>query len=159
MLQEAPDAKTAVIREASYHDLDELLRIGRTFIAQNGVADIIPLDERSLEISLIGMIDNPSATILVIDGGDGLWGTTGALLHPHYWNASHITGQELWWWVDPEHRGHGTQLFDALEEWVRKMGAHSFTMMGLEAQRPEVVAKLYERRGYRPAERSFVKAF
>lgn len=159
MLQEAPQSSIATIREASYHDLDELLRIGREFIAINGVADIIPLDEASLEVSLVGMIDNAAATILVIDGGDGLWGTTGALLHPHYWNASHITGQELWWWVDPEHRGMGTALFDALEDWVRSKGAHSFTMMGLEAQRPEAVGKLYERRGYRPAERSFLRKF
>lgn len=158
MLQGNDTTAAATIREASYHDLDELLRIGRTFIAQNGVSDIIPLDERSLEISLIGMLDNPAAAILVIDGGDGLWGTTGALLHPHYWNANHLTGQELWWWVDPEHRGMGTALFDALEDWVRSMGANSFTMMGLEAQRPEVVGKLYERRGYRPAERSYIKA-
>jgi GNAT superfamily N-acetyltransferase len=79
------------------------------------------------------------------------------LLHPHYFNASHITGQELFWWIDPDHRGRGSELLNALEAWVKDQGAHSFVMITLEALEPERVGLIYRRRGYRPVEHSYLK--
>lgn len=129
--------------------------MGRAFHAVTGVADLIPLDGPTLERTFLQLIDH--GVILVVEGEDGLVGATGALLHPHYFNANHLTGQELFWWIDPEHRGAGGKLFDALEAWVREQGASSFTMIALEALEAERVGKIYRRRGYRPVERSFVR--
>jgi GNAT superfamily N-acetyltransferase len=151
---------TATLREATYLDLDELLRMGRAFHAVTGVADIVPLDEASLERTFIQLIDNDMACLIVCEGETGLCGAVGALVHPHYMNSAHLTGQELFWWVDEGHRnGIGSALFDALEHWVRGVGASTFTMITLEALEPERVAALYRRHGYRPAERSYIKAF
>ena len=161
MLQDHPAIKdAALLREATYLDLDELLRMGRAFHAVTGAADIIPLDEPSLERTFINLIDNPLGVILVLQAETGLCGAVGAMLHPSYLNANHLTGQELFWWVDPEHRsGVGQSLFDALETWVQTQGADSFTMITLDALEPEKVGALYRRRGYRPAERSYLKGF
>jgi GNAT superfamily N-acetyltransferase len=152
--------ETATLREATYLDLDELHRMGRAFHAVTGVADIIPLDEASLGRTFIQLIENPDGALIVCDRGNGLCGAVGALLHPHYMNANHITGQELFWWVDPEHRhGVGPLLFDALEDWVKASGANTFSMITLDALEPEKVAMLYRRRGYRPVERSYIRGF
>lgn len=130
--------------------------MGKAFHSVTGVADLIPLDELTLERTFAQLMEH--GCLLVIDGGDGLAGATGALLHPHYFNSAHLTGQELFWWVDPEHRGQGNALFDALENWVREQGAKSFTMIALEALDPERVGMIYRRRGYRPVEHSYVRA-
>lgn len=146
-----------MIRHAVPSDMPELLRMGRAFHAVTGVADLIPLDEPTLERTFQQLMDAELGALLVVEGEGGLIGATGALLHPHYWNADHITGQELFWWIDPEHRGCGGKLFDALEGWVREQGASSFTMIALDALEADRVSLIYRRRGYRPAERCFVR--
>jgi GNAT superfamily N-acetyltransferase len=151
---------TATLREATYLDLDELLRMGRAFHAVTGVADIVPLDEATLERTFVNLIEGEMACLIVCETPEGLCGAVGALVHPHYMNSEHLTGQELFWWVDEGHRdGTGQALFDALEHWVKGVGASTFCMITLEALDPERVAAMYRRRGYRPAERNFIKAF
>lgn len=129
--------------------------MGRAFHAVTGVADLIPLDLATLERTFVQLMTN--GVILVVEGEDGLVGATGALLHPHYFNSAHITGQELFWWIDPDHRGRGKELLNALEQWVSDQGAHSFSMIALEALEPERVGLIYRRRGYRPTERSYLR--
>lgn len=146
-----------MIRLATVSDIPELLRMGAAFHSVTGVADIIPLDEQSLANTMTSLIETELGVIIVLDSGDGLKGATAALLHPHYFNANHRTGMELFWWVDPEHRGLGGKLFDALEAWVRANGADSFSMLALEALEPEKVGLIYRRRGYRPLEHSYIK--
>lgn len=144
-----------MIRHAVPGDLPELLRMGRAFHAVTGVADVIPLDEATLTQTFLNLMQG--GVILVVEGEDGLVGATGALLHPHYFNASHLTGQEMFWWIDPEHRGCGAELFTALEQWVRDQGAHSFSMIALDALDPERVGLIYRRRGYRATEHSYLR--
>lgn len=146
-----------MIRPAVPADLPELLRMASAFHSVSGVADIIPLDRDTLERLLLSLIDAETGVIIVLEGEGGLIGATGALLHPHYFNSAHLTGSELFWWIDPEHRGKGGLLFDALEEWVRSMGAGSFSMIALEALEPERVGLIYRRRGYRPLEHNYIK--
>ena len=129
--------------------------MGKAFHAVTGVADLIPLDEPTLERTFLQLMH--SGCLLVVDGDEGLIGATGALLHPHYFNSAHITGQELFWWIDPDHRGSGALLFNALEDWVRSKGANSFSMIALEALEPDKVGLIYRRRGYRPVERSYLR--
>lgn len=144
-----------MIRHAVLADLPELLRMGKAFHSVTGVADLIPLDEDTLAQTFLNLMEH--GVILVVEGEDGLVGATGALLHPHYFNASHITGQELFWWIDPEHRGQGGELFNALEQWVKDQGAHSFGMIALDALEPERVGLIYRRRGYRPTEHCYLR--
>lgn len=146
-----------MIRQAAPSDLPELLRMGTAFHAVTGVADLIPLDAGTLTNTFLNLIENDDAALLVMEGDEGLVGATGALLHPHYFNAAHKTGQELFWWIDPEHRGAGAILFDALEAWVRERGAQTFSMIALEALEAERVGLIYRRRGYRPVERSYLR--
>jgi GNAT superfamily N-acetyltransferase len=66
---------------------------------------------------------------------------------------------ELVWWVDPEYRrgSYGRDLHDAFEYWADKVGCKVITMALLEDQKADKVARLYERKGYRQAERAFIK--
>lgn len=65
--------------------------------------------------------------------------------------------QERLWWINPTHRG-GTaavRMLDAYEDWARSEGC-DFTGMAGMGDDPDVGA-LYRRRGYRVAERNFLK--
>lgn len=133
--------------------------MGKAFHAVTGIADLIPLDGATLERTFLQLIEGETAVLLVIEDNGRLIGATGALLHPHYFNADHLTGQELFWWVDPEHRGCGGALFDALEGWARRMGANSFGMIALEAIDNGRAGAIYRRRGYRAVEHSYLRGF
>jgi GNAT superfamily N-acetyltransferase len=64
---------------------------------------------------------------------------------------------ETVWWIDPAHRGSAAvRMLDAYETWAGAEGCAFAGMAGMGAD--PIVAKLYERRGYRVAETHFLKA-
>jgi len=67
--------------------------------------------------------------------------------------------QEIIFWVEPEYRGSklALELMKAYEFWAVKVGC-SFTQMSLvETEQAQKIARLYERKGYAPIERGFLK--
>ena len=62
------------------------------------------------------------------------------MVYPLYFNCNHITGQELFWWVEPEARkGVGAHLLDCLELAAMNAGAQSWAMIALDKVRPGTV--------------------
>lgn len=139
-----------MIREATLDDIPALLSIGQAFHKAAGLDRLAPLDLATLDQTLTNLIRNENGVVFM----DGQGGATGGLVHPCWFNAGHITGQELFWWAP----NGGRALFDALEAWARER-AHSWTMITLEALRPDAVGAIYRRRGYHPTEHSYVKVF
>ena len=148
-----------MIRKATPDDMHHVMRMAFEFWRVSG-ATHIDFDPYTVEQTANFLMTGTHTTLLLADEG-GPCGMTGAMLHPAYLNAAHMSGQELFWWVDEDKRGGrvGVEMYDALEAWVRDMGASSFTMIALDAQSPEIVGKFYERRGYRPLERHYTKVF
>jgi hypothetical protein len=139
-----------VIYEATSDDIPALIEVGKAFHAASN--NHIPMCLETLERTLLHLLDSPDGVVLMTDKGSA----TGALLHPAWFNASHRTGMELFWWAPA---GDGLALFDALEAWAISNGAQSFGMTALEALRPSAVGALYRRRGYRPVEHNYAKVF
>jgi GNAT superfamily N-acetyltransferase len=79
----------------------------------------------------------------------------GAWIYGFFFNKNHRTGHELFWWVEPEQRGHGLKLLKALEEWARDRGAQSFQMGGMRALKN--LDNIYKRVGYEPSESIYRK--
>ncbi|MBW7968111.1 GNAT family N-acetyltransferase [Bradyrhizobium sp. BR 10289] len=74
--------------------------------------------------------------------------------HPYgpVWLAS-----ETVWWIDPAHRGRSAfAMLDAYEAWASGKGCSFVGMAGMDDD--PIIARLYERRGYRHAETHFLKA-
>jgi ribosomal protein S18 acetylase RimI-like enzyme len=141
-----------LIRRATVADLPGLVELGRKFHEASGYADIAEFDALSFATTLQNA---PDAVFLVVEKAGHLVGMAGALVYPFYFNLKHRTAQEVFWWVNPEHRGIGSQLFDALVAEVKAMGAQSLSMIALE--NATWVGGFYEKRGFRPSERSFIK--
>lgn len=143
MLHVTPPA----VREATEDDIPALLDIARRFHERGRIP--VPLCLDSVAATLRHLMDGDLGVVFV-----SRHGAAGALLHPSWMNAAHLTGQELFWWSEA---GGGSALFDALENWAVSKGAASFTMIALEACRPGAVGATYRRRGYQPTEHSYLK--
>ena len=64
--------------------------------------------------------------------------------------------KETVWYIAPSARGRSAlQMLDAYEAWARRQGC---TTIGMASLASNDVSKIYERRGYAPAETHFVKA-
>lgn len=133
--------------------------MGRRFFETAGWPDVAEWDEASVEKTLRFLMEQPTGCLFVAEKDGQLVGMTGGMLTPFYFNLGHLTGQELFWWVEPEHRGVGSGLFDALEAWAEAAGAQTFTMIAVDRLKPDVMARIYRARGYQPAEHSFIRRF
>ena len=149
-----------MIRPADERDIPALVRMGHYFFDEAGWGDVSGYDPASMERTLRHLIDASTGILLVAEHDGVVVGMAGALLYPHYFNVETLTGQEIFWWVDPAHRkGCGGVLLDALEDAARAAGAVSFSMVSVASLRSDALDRVYQRRGYRPAERTYIKRF
>jgi GNAT superfamily N-acetyltransferase len=149
-----------MIRPAVISDLSRLEAMGARFFAASGMDRWFSYKPQDFSTTIANAIASDQGLALVGDGPIGAVGMAVAIAYPVYFNFSHSTAQELIWWVEPEYRGGqmGAQLRQGLEEWARGKGCLTMEMGALETLRPEALAHLYERRGYEPKERIFVKS-
>lgn len=148
-----------VIRPAEITDIPEVVRMGERFFETAGWPDYAEWDEASITATLESLITGDLGEVFVLEEGGKLVGMAGGMLFPFYFNHNHLTGQELFWWIEPEHRGQGAALFDALEGWAKAAGAMSFTMIAVDRLKADVMGRIYRMRGYRAAEHSYIKRF
>lgn len=65
---------------------------------------------------------------------------------------------EMFWWVNPEHRGKwGMKLLHYFEEMARASGAARIAMAYMDSSMPDRMQKLYELLGYKPYEHHVMK--
>lgn len=147
-----------IIRFATDADLEALIRIGRDFYEFNVYKEHVELDPESLATT-IAML-RADHVLLVAEEGDKVVGAAGALIAPLYWNHAKKQGVEIFWWLDPEHRGggNGKRLRRMLEDVARMRGADFWNMIALEASEPEKVGAMYEKDGLKLVEHIYMKA-
>lgn len=148
-----------VTRSASADDIPALVAMGAKFFAQSGFAGLVPFDDESFAKTLAGLIGDmiPGRVIAAWHEND-IVGMAGFLLAPAYFNFGETIAQEVFLYVDDGHRfGAGQKLIDAMEESAIVDGAAILIIASLAGLRDAALARIYTRRGYRPAENSFVK--
>lgn len=150
------------IRDANEADIPQLLDMAECFCKASGHADHAAFDPVSMERTLRGLIGGDDGILLVAEDAaveGGLAGMAGGLVYPLYFSAGRLTGQELFWWVEPDLRGAGAgpALLRGMEAAARAKGAGTFVMGALESLRPRAVGALYERSGYRPTEHLYLR--
>lgn len=136
-----------MIRPATPEDIPAMVEMGRKFAERSGVE--VGFCPDSVSSLLAGLIENGICLV-----GDNCM--AGAVLFDHPFNRAHKAAQELFWWSEGR---EGLRLLSALEAAVRDAGAHSLTMITLEAVNPETTGRLYARKGFRVLEHSYMKVF
>ncbi len=142
-----------MIRIAEERDIPRIVEMGRAFHEASAYRDF-GFDEKTFGNCARKLMQDFTGILLV--DGQTPQGMIGGIAYPMYFNARHWAAQELFWWVEPAHRGRGKALLKAFEDWARGCGAHSIQMIALDAMKP--VDNLYLRAGYSPAERYYIRS-
>jgi GNAT superfamily N-acetyltransferase len=149
------------VREATISDLASVTELLKAFTsATTAHFSFVDNDDQSIEASVLLLLNNPLARVFLAETDDGRpVGTVSGLLYPIWFNHKHLTGQEMFWFVDPDHRRSkaGKLLFDALEKWAASTGAQSFSMASAAGPHQKRVNQIYEKKGYAPTETSYIK--
>lgn len=149
----------AEIRYATPDDVPALLAMGREFFAASGLSDLASWDDGSFKAICQSLMDDAVlGSLLVVECDGELVGMAGSVIYPLYCNHAVLMGQEVFWFVQPDHRtGIGATLLDELEADARCKGAVLFISAQIAGQRDEAFARVYARRGYRPSENTFIR--
>lgn len=131
-----------------------MLEMGKRFFDASGYAEITEYDPDTFLATLRAA---SGSVILVVEKEGVIVGMALALIFPLYFNAKHTFAQEVLWWIDPEHRGIGSKLFDALVAESKARGAQSMSVTATETLEPERVGGFYMKRGFRLADHSYIK--
>lgn len=148
-----------LVRLSTHEDMPEIIAMGRQFHVLSGMKDVSEFDPASLEKTVSAMLNGQvNGFVLVAELGDELVGMTAGIIYPLYFNLSLTGCQELFWYCKPNGRnGVGRLLLDELESEASRRGAEVFMTAALAGLRDAAIAKVYERRGYRPMENTFVR--
>lgn len=146
---------TVPIRTAHEADFPQIMALGRQFYREAWV-NAFAWDDESVIATLQ---DQLAAGILLVSEQNGvITGMIGGVLTPLYYNRRVMVASEMFWWVRPSARGDGFPLLDAFEDEAKARGAGLVAMSLIETMRAAALSRLYERRGYKLVERSFMKA-
>lgn len=145
-----------MIRQANRSDIPDIARLGAIFHSQAGWEEI-PYSESDCSASLGALMDADNFICFVSDNG-GIDGMISGVTSPVYFNHSHVSGEELFWWVsDSAPQMTGVRLLNAMEHEARRRGVATWQMKSLARLNGDRMGALYVRLGYRASERSFIK--
>lgn len=95
--------------------------------------------------------------IIVADVDGSAVGAIGCLIFQEP-NSGEFLGQEMFWWMFPEHRGEASaDLISLFEQEAGEMGATRVLMSAIHGMRERALGRFYSSRGYRPLETSYTK--
>lgn len=152
-------ATSPVIREALQSDVPRIVAMFGEFVASTQYAQYVGNDPTFCEQAMIRFMQSDDAALFVVDSGDGLVGHSvigmlGMMCFQQPFSGETVAS-ELFWWLDPNHRGHGGWLLKRGEKWARAKGATRINMMA-PIDKPRV-AETYAALGYSACETVFQK--
>jgi len=127
--------------------------MGTRFLTENVYTGKVPVNPQAMTRTLQLLLASDVGAVFVSEADGVVTGMIGLLVFEHPITGAR-TATELFWWVDPEHRGQGVRLLTRGEQWAATAGAQYVHMI---APTP-AVGHLYERLGYDFLESSYQKA-
>ena len=143
-----------MIRLATLSDMEQLLRMGKSFFDVSGYGQLTDFNYKDTEIILISLIEQDS---LLTDGKNGM---IGFLVFPMFMNSAYTLSQELFWWVDEDVRntGVGIKILRDAERLAKEKGATTMMMLSIDDLNGDSINKLYKKLGYRERERTYMRS-
>lgn len=102
------------------------------------------------------MMRNGTAVVFALMDGDNVVGGLGGIKGPDL-HHPRIVAVETFWFVLTEHRGEGLKLFTAFEKWASANNCDAVAMVHLTDSHPDILEKLYARKGYDLIEKHYLK--
>jgi len=102
------------------------------------------------------MILDQSGIIFELVHGGEIKGALGAVSYPDVYSGD-LIATEFFWWVDPQNRGRGIELYNRFEEWARTKQCKRIRMTHLCDLMPEGLKWLYGEMGFHAIEINYEK--
>jgi len=145
-----------VIRDAVIGDVDALVNLGTSFLAQTPYGALLPTQPAAIAGIMTRLIESPDGVLFVsVDRAGTLTGMLGALCFVHPLSGEWVAS-EFYWWVEPAARGglDSLRLLKLTITWARAQGAVRLHMIAPEGSG---VGRLYRRLGFVPVETAYQK--
>lgn len=142
-----------MIRDARHADTPALIAMGQRFLRETVYRGRITENPAQMGALVQMLIDSPTGALFVSERDGIVTGMIGLLLYTQPLSGEPMAS-ELFWWVEPEHRGHGVRLMKQAEAWARAQGATALQMIAPTSE----VEQLYQRLGYDRIEVAYQKA-
>lgn len=144
-----------MIREATVEDRDDIVEMAAHFIEQTRYSQVLGAPNREQLWFIVTKVVDELGVILLAEVEGRAVGmlAIAALAHPF---TGELYGDELCWWVEPEHRqgSVGPRLLVAGEEWATRKG---LSVLKMVAPAGSDIGMHYERRGYSQVETVYQK--
>ena len=143
------------IRKAVPSDMRFIITEGIKFMEYHPLSYKKDIDPKEL-ISLTDTVIKDHIILIAEQNGKQA-GVIAGIIAPNPFNTKYLGLAELMWWVKEEYRGssHALKLLRAFEEAGKERGVDYITMVRT-MYTPEL-DKVYKKRGYIPAETTFLK--
>ncbi len=147
--------KRLIVRTSDGNDIEAIHRLCRRFLTETSYGVLLgnPADE-NMNVLITQTQAHGVVLVAEIDGSIEGFIAIFALNHPM---TQEPYGDELAWWVNPEHRNGrvGYYLLRAAEDWARQMGLKMLKLVA--PARPSDVGTFLARRGFTEVEVTYHK--
>lgn len=144
-----------MIRDCEEKDIPSIIEMSREFWVHTIYDE--PMQDDAVEAMTRKCIDDNLCLVFDVNGNaEGfICGVKGVLLA----NFDVMTGTELAWWVNEEHRdsGGGIQLLRSIEKRAKEEGIKYWSMAYMQSSMPESIKKVYDAMGYEINESLYTK--
>jgi hypothetical protein len=142
-----------VIRDATPDDIPRLVEMGTRFLTESVYSGKVLVNPEAITRTMGLLLASDVGALFVSELDGVVTGMIGLMVFEHPFTGQRAA-QELFWWVEPEHRGNGLKLLKRGEQWAAAAGAQHIHMV---APTP-AVGHLYERLSYGYLEAVYQKA-
>lgn len=143
-----------MVRQMRISELGELNGIAERFFESSGFLDIFKME--IFEKNWTNILESGIGVIFVLIVNEEIHGVIGGIKYPDL-NSGVICATECFWFVDKVHRGRGLILLKRFEKWAVEQECKKIIMVHLSDLMPDVVKKIYARKGYKEMETHYVK--
>jgi GNAT superfamily N-acetyltransferase len=147
-----------MIRNATQEDAEALVRMGAAWAEEAGMPARFGVEFCPQSFLTTCEALARTGIMLIAEHEGKPVGMLGAAFIPVLWNYKTLLAQETWWYVEPERRkGLGVALLKEYEERASAKGVSFSGIVHELGPRRQAVGRLYEAKGYAPAESVFFK--
>jgi RimJ/RimL family protein N-acetyltransferase len=130
----------STVRSAKSSDIPRIVQMGCRFRAESSYSKY--LAENSAKMAELAEMLISKDGLLILEREE-ITGMLGFVVHEHFISGERVAG-EVFWWVEPEHRGDGLKLVDEMKRRARLLGCAYIHMIAPS----ERVARLYRHLGF-----------
>jgi RimJ/RimL family protein N-acetyltransferase len=132
---------SVTVRSATDAEIPRLVAMGQRFRAESSYSAF--LADNPDRMAELGRTLLAKDGLLLAERDGSIIGMLGFIVHDHFIDGERLAG-EVFWWMEPEHRGEGLKLVEEAKRRARLAGAKALDMIAPNKK----VARLYGHLGY-----------